>query len=116
VRDQRPTYPIAILAKTIDQVNGEAVATTPLPVFGLFVATGIAFLAFFIRPTDLDLRFGLGVGAIFAAVASQYVVSSSLAATHVLTMADFLHILAFVFIFLSLVESTVSPHLYTTGG
>ena len=31
--------------------------------FGLFVATAIAFLALFIRPVDLDLRFGLGGGA-----------------------------------------------------
>jgi hypothetical protein len=38
--------------------------------FGLFVATAIAFLALFIRPIDLDPRFGLGVGAIFASVTS----------------------------------------------
>ena len=46
--------------------------------FGMFVATAIAFTAFLIEPSHFDLRFGLGVGAIFAAVASQYVVSSSL--------------------------------------
>lgn len=84
--------------------------------FGLFVATGISFLSFFIRPTDLDPRFGLGVGAIFASVASEYVVTSSLPDTTVLTMADVLHILAFVFIFLTLVESTFSLRIYTRGG
>ncbi|MDP2808028.1 MAG: hypothetical protein Q8O74_07820, partial [bacterium] len=46
--------------------------------FGMFIAAFIAFLAFFIKPTDLDPRFGLGVGGIFAAVASQYVITSSL--------------------------------------
>lgn len=80
--------------------------------FGLFVATAIAFLALFIRPIDLDPRFGLGVGAIFAAVASEYVVTASLPDTSVLTLADVLHILAFVFIFLTLAESTLSLKLY----
>jgi hypothetical protein len=83
--------------------------------FGLFVATAIAFLALFIRPIDLDPRFGLGVGAIFASVASEYVVTSSLPDTSVLTLADVLHILAFVFIFLTLAESTLSLKLYNGG-
>jgi len=80
--------------------------------FGLFVATAIAFLALFIRPIDLDLRFGLGVGAIFAAVANEYVVTSSLPDASVMTLADVLHILAFVFIFLTLAESTLSVKHY----
>jgi hypothetical protein len=80
--------------------------------FGLFVATAIAFLALFIRPVDLDPRFGLGVGAIFASVGSEYIVTSSLPDTSVLTLADMLHILAFVFIFLTLAESTLSLRLY----
>ena len=83
--------------------------------FGLFVATAIAFLALFIRPIDLDPRFGLGVGAIFASVASEYVVTSSLPDTSVLTLADVLHILAFVFIFLTLAESTLSLKFYNGG-
>ena len=82
--------------------------------FGVFIAALIAFLSFFIKPTDLDPRFGLGVGAIFAAVASEYVIASSLPDTNVLTLADKLHILAFVFIFLSIAESVVSLRLFTT--
>ncbi len=31
--------------------------------FGLWISAAIAFLAFFIRPQDVDPRFGLGVGA-----------------------------------------------------
>jgi hypothetical protein len=82
--------------------------------FGLFIATGIAFTASFIKPTDLDPRFGLGIGAIFAAVASEYVVTSSLPDTNQLTMADKLHLLAFFFIFLSIVESTYSLSLFSS--
>lgn len=33
-------------------------------------------LAFFIKPTDVDQRFGLGVGALFAAIANTYITSS----------------------------------------
>lgn len=79
----------------------------------LFLATLISFLAFAIKPTDLDPRFGLGIGAIFAVAASQYVVASSLPDTNILTMADALHILSITYIFLSLVESTISLKLAT---
>jgi hypothetical protein len=83
--------------------------------FGLFIATAIAFTASFIQPTHVDPRFGLGIGAIFAAVASEYVVTSALPDTNVLTMADTLHLLAFFFIFLSIAESTYSLSLYSSG-
>jgi hypothetical protein len=82
---------------------------------GMYVAVMISLLALFIEPTDLDPRFGLGVGALFAAVASQYIISGSLPDTNVLTTADILHIIAFVFIFVSLVESTISLRLTQSG-
>jgi hypothetical protein len=81
---------------------------------GLFTATAIALLVFFIKPTEVDPRFGLGAGAIFAAVASEYVVTSSLPDTSILTMADSLHIVAFAFIFLSIAESVYSLKLYSS--
>ena len=79
------------------------------------MATAIAFLALFIRPIDLDPRFGFGVGAIFTAVASEYVVASSLPDSSVLTLAGVMQILAFVFIFLTLAESTLSLRFYNGG-
>ena len=42
----------------------------------LFVAVLVAMLACFIKPTDVDPRFGLGVGALFAAVANSYLAST----------------------------------------
>lgn len=83
--------------------------------FGLWVAVAIAFLAFFIRPTDVDPRFGLGVGAIFAAIASEYIVSSSLPDTNIITLADWLHLVAFGFIFISIAQSTWSLWLMQNG-
>jgi len=78
---------------------------------GLFVAVGIALVSIAIRPTDLDPRFGLPVGAMFASFASQYVVASVLPATSEFTLADQLHVLAVGVIFLVLLESVASLFL-----
>jgi hypothetical protein len=78
---------------------------------GLFVAVGIALVSMAVRPTDLDPRFGLPVGAMFASIASQYVIASVLPATSEFTLADQLHVLAVGVIFLVLLESVVSLFL-----
>jgi hypothetical protein len=83
--------------------------------FGLWVAAAIAFLSFFIKPTNVDPRFGLGVGALFAAIASEYVVTSSLPDTNVITLADSLHLAAFAAIFLAVAQSTWSLHMCEHG-
>ncbi len=44
--------------------------------FTVFIAALVALFALFIKPTDLDPRFGLGAGALFAAVASEVVIAS----------------------------------------
>ena len=83
--------------------------------FGVWVGAGISFVAFFIPPSRIDPRFGVGVGAIFAAIASEYIVTQSLPDTNVVTLADKLHVLAFAFIFASIVESTLSLYLVENG-
>jgi hypothetical protein len=81
----------------------------------LYIATLVAILAFLIRPIDLDPRFGLPIGALFAAVASQWMVSEALPDRSGLTLADWLHIASFIVIFLTLLLSVVSLHLYERG-
>ena len=81
----------------------------------VFLSALIAFMSFFISPTDLQSRTGLGVGAIFAAVGSQYVIASSLPDSNIMTMADQLHIAAFLFIFLSILVAVISLNLYNRG-
>ncbi len=83
--------------------------------FTVFMATIIALIALFIKPTDLDPRFGLGAGALFAAVASEVVIASSLPETSILTLVDKLHIIAIFFIFITIAESIISLRLFTTG-
>ncbi len=83
---------------------------------GLFGAVGVAMLAFFIKPTDVDPRFGLGVGALFAAIANTYITSSLVPDTGVLTLADMINGVGILIIFLSLLESTISLYLYDRLG
>lgn len=79
-----------------------------------WVGVGISFLAFFIRP-EFPPRLALGVGAIFAAVASEYVLNQALPETNVMTLADELHMLASLFILASIVQSTWSLCLAEKG-
>ena len=90
-------------------------AELPPTTVALRTFVGIALLAFHIKPTELDPRFGLPVGSIFAAVGSLYVTSQLLPDTNLITLSDRLHIFAFVVIFLSLVESTWSLHVWNKG-
>lgn len=78
---------------------------------GLFISVLISLLTFFIDPVDLDPRFGLSVGAIFAAIASQYVITSTLPQNAKLTLVDILHDISFIFIFLCILGSVISLSL-----
>lgn len=83
---------------------------------GLFGAVGVAMLAFFIKPTDVDPRFGLGIGALFAAIANTYITSSLVPDTGVMTLADMINNVSIVIIFFTLLESTISLYLYDRKG
>jgi len=82
---------------------------------GLFISVLISLLTFFIDPTDLDPRFGLSVGAIFAAIASQYVITSALPQNDSITLVDVLHDISFIFIFICIAGSVVALHLKKQG-
>ena len=82
----------------------------------LFGAVGVAILVFFIKPTDVDPRFGLGVGALFAVIANTYVTSSLVPDIGTMTLADMVNDVGVVVIFLSLLQSTVSLYLYDRVG
>lgn len=76
--------------------------------FGMvFLSAAVSFLVFFIKPDDLDPRFGLGIGGIFAVIASNYIVSSLLPETHLISMGESLVILTLLMIFVTLVQSVV---------
>jgi hypothetical protein len=82
---------------------------------GMYVAVCIAFLAFFIKPSNLAPRFGVGTSAIFAAIASQYVMAATLPESGQLTLVEKLHVVAETTILLSLIVSVVSLFLHERG-
>lgn len=75
----------------------------------------LGLLAFRVRATDLDARFGLGVGSIFAASANAFVISDSLPKTAAITMAEQINFLAIGTIFLSVFISIASLRLCYAG-
>jgi hypothetical protein len=79
---------------------------------GLYAALACALVALFIKPTDVDPRFGLGVGALFAAIGNTYITSTLLPNTEEVTMMDTINGIAMGTIFLTLVQSTISLYLY----
>lgn len=82
----------------------------------LYVAVILALLAFFIRPIEVDPRFGLGVGALFAAVANAYVISSLVPDTGSLAVADIINGVGIGVILLTVAQSTMSLHLFSVRG
>jgi len=82
---------------------------------GLYIAFLVSFLAFFIKPDYVDPRFGLGIGGLFASVGNKYVVDTNVPATISFSFVDMVHFLCFAFIFATLVISTISLKLYTSG-
>jgi hypothetical protein len=82
----------------------------------LFVAVLLALLALFIRPIEVDPRFGLGVGGLFAAVANAYVISALVPDTGVIALADVINAVGIGTILLSVVQSTISLYLFSVRG
>jgi len=82
---------------------------------GLFVAVAVSLVAFYVRPTD-GPRFALGIGALFAAVANNYISNAILPDMGTLTLTDMINSLGIVTIFLTLLQSTISLYFYDHRG
>jgi hypothetical protein len=81
----------------------------------LCVSIFIALSALWIKPSNLDPRFGLPVGAAFALIASLFVVASNLPEAAQLTIMDKLHIIAGILIVSVIFESVLSLKLDEIG-
>lgn len=83
---------------------------------GLFAAVSISLLVFFIKPTDVDPRFGLGVGGFFGAVANSLLSVSFVADNGSLSLLDIVNNVGMISIFLTLVASTISLYFFDIRG
>ncbi|MBQ0961577.1 hypothetical protein KAK06_21740 [Ideonella sp. 4Y11] len=81
----------------------------------VLLATAVAFVAFMVKPSDLDARFGMGVGSLFAVAASAFVAAGSVPDSGVMTLADHMHMVALAFIFASLMISAVALKYEVNG-
>lgn len=79
---------------------------------GLLVAFTISCCVFFIKPSNVDPRFGLAVGGLFAAIGNKYIVEGIVPSTNSVTMMDSIHNLTFIYLFIIIIVSVYSLYLY----
>lgn len=75
---------------------------------GMYIAFFIGTLSFLIDVDEVEPRFGLPVGGLFAAVGNKYIIDSLLPETSDFTLVDTLHTITFLFIFLTIFFNAVS--------
>jgi hypothetical protein len=81
----------------------------------LFASVAVAMLAAFIRPVYGDGRFGIGIGAFFAAVANNIFVGTFLPPSTPLTLAGMVNAFGLVTIGFTLIQSVISLHYFDVG-
>jgi hypothetical protein len=89
------------------------------PLFKSFWISALAvllgLLAFLIKSDDLDARFGMGVGSIFAASANAFVITGALPPTTAVTLAEQINLIAVGVIFIAVFLSIFSLRLRYRG-
>ena len=79
---------------------------------GMYIAFLIAIISFAPRPEELEPRFGLPVGGLFAAVGNKYIIDSMLPVSSSFTLVDTLHTITFLGIFSILLLSAITLKLH----
>jgi len=79
---------------------------------GMYIAFLIAVISFTPQPWELEPRFGLPVGGLFAAVGNKYIIDSLLPETSAFTLVDTLHTITFLGILSTLIVSAICLKLY----
>jgi hypothetical protein len=82
---------------------------------GMYISFLISMLSFTPHPTELEPRFGLPVGGLFAAVGNKYIIDSLLPESSSFSLVDSLHTITFMAIFATLLVSAISLKLHDNG-
>lgn len=72
---------------------------------GMYIAFMISMVSFMLHPKEVEPRFGLPVGGLFAAVGNKYIIDSLLPESNTFTLVDSLHSITFLTIFIILLVS-----------
>jgi hypothetical protein len=82
---------------------------------GMYISFLLCFVCFFIHNDNIDSRFSLSVGSLFAVIGNKYVIDSSLPESTSFTLVDTLHGLTLFCIFAAVACSVYSLKLIKTG-
>ena len=82
---------------------------------GMYIAFLISIISFTPHPSEMEPRFGLPVGGLFAAVGNKYIIDSLLPESSSFTLVDTLHALTFIAIFATLLVSAIALKQYDNG-
>ena len=78
---------------------------------GMYMSFLICYLCFYIHADNIDSRFGLSVGALFAAIGNKYIIEASLPESTSFTLVDTLHGITLFYIFVVVASSAYSLNL-----
>lgn len=81
---------------------------------GMYVSFLLSYLCFFISPDNMDSRFSLSVGSLFAVIGNKYIVDSALPESTSFTLVDTLHGLTMAFVFAAVACSAYTLQLIKT--
>lgn len=82
----------------------------------LYASVAITLIVFFIKPIHVDPRFGLAVGAFFAAVGNNIYIAAILPQSDRITLADMVNGIGLFTIFLALAQSAASLYILDSLG
>jgi len=82
---------------------------------GMYIAFLISTISFTPHPSEMEPRFGLPVGGLFAAVGNKYIIDSLLPESSEFTLVDTLHALTFIAIFGTLLVSAIALRQFDLG-
>ena len=82
---------------------------------GMYFAFLIALVSFLTDTNELDPRFGLPIGGLFAAVGNKYIIDSLLPESSQFSLVDILHNLTFLGIFCILSISAIALKMHNGG-
>jgi hypothetical protein len=115
--DPRPGRDSSVFSQFIIQMDLERDAWGLfMKIFiGMYIAFMISTISFTPHPSELEPRFGLPVGGLFAAVGNKYIIDSLMPESSSFTLVDTLHALTFLSILATLIISAVALKLHDSG-
>ena len=66
---------------------------------GMYISFLLSFVCFFVPNDNIESRFSLSVGSLFAVIGNKYIIDSTLPESNSYTLVDSLHVITLIFVF-----------------